>query len=69
MTVHSRAQTLFGFSNIEGITLGAGEKVDEVTGGVSGLGVDKISGFGDRANEGQAASVYVADFTVGLWQG
>jgi hypothetical protein len=27
---------------IEGITLGAGEKVDEVSGGVNGMGMDRI---------------------------
>jgi hypothetical protein len=39
------------------ITLGAGEEVDEVTGGASGMDVDEIGEGGDRASEGQAAGV------------
>ena len=49
MAIHSTGQTVFIRSHIEGITLGAGEEVDEV---------------GDRASEGQAAGVYGAGFTL-----
>ena len=42
--------------------LGAGEEVDEVAGGASGMGVNTIGG---RASEGQVARVYGAGFTVG----
>ena len=60
-----RLQTLFSLSNIEVITLDAGEEVDEVAGGASGMGVDRIGEIGDRASEGQAARV----LHWGLWQG
>ena len=46
---------LVPLTNIEGITLGASEEVDEVSGGASGMGVDGIGEVGDRASEGQAA--------------
>ena len=49
---------------MEGITLGAGEEVDEVAGGAGGVGVDKIGEVGDRASEGQAAEVYGTSFTA-----
>ena len=43
VTIHSSRQTIFSFPHIEGIiTLRAGEEVDEVPGGASGMGVDKI---------------------------
>jgi hypothetical protein len=42
----------FGFSCIKGITLGAGEEVDEVAKEASGMGVDRIDEVGDRACEG-----------------
>ena len=38
MTIHFSGQIVFSLSHIEGITLGAGEEVDEVTGGESGMG-------------------------------
>jgi hypothetical protein len=40
LAIDSRGQTVFSFSHIEGISLGAGEKVDEIAGGASGMGVD-----------------------------
>ena len=40
-------------SHIEGITLGAGEEVDEVAGEAGGMGVDGIGEVGDWASEGQ----------------
>ena len=46
--------------HIEGITLGAGEEVDEVAGRASGMDVDRIGEVGD-----QAAGVYVVGFTAG----
>ena len=33
------------------------------------MGVGRIGDVGDKASEGQAAGVYGAGFTVGLWQG
>jgi hypothetical protein len=45
--------------------MGAGEEVDEVAGGASGMGVDRIGEVGDRAIRGQAVGVYGAGFTVG----
>ena len=37
MTIHSNGQTIFGFTLIEGNTVGADEEVDEVAGGASSL--------------------------------
>ena len=39
---HSSGQAIFSLAHIEGITLGAGEEIDEVAGGASGMGVDGI---------------------------
>ena len=58
-------QTVFSPTCIEGITLGAGEEVDEVAGGASGMGLDMIGQVGDWASEGQAARVYGTGFTAG----
>jgi hypothetical protein len=58
-------QTIFCFTHIEGTTLGIGEEVDEVAGGASGMVMDRIPEVGDRANEGQAAGVYVTGFRAG----
>ena len=41
MPIHSSGQTVFSLSHIEGITLSAGEEVDEVAGGAGGMGVEK----------------------------
>ena len=38
MAIHSNGQTIFSFTHIKDITLGADEKVDEVAGGASGMG-------------------------------
>ena len=65
MVIHSNGQNVFSLPRIEGITLYAGEEVDEVAGGACGMGVDGISEVGDRASEGQAAGVYGAGFTAG----
>ena len=69
MVVHSSRQTVFSFPHIEGITLGAGEEVDEVAGGASGMGVDGIGEVGGWASEGQAAGMYGAGFTAGSLAG
>ena len=58
MAIHSSWQTIFSLTCIEGITLGAGEEVDEVAGGACGMGVDRIAEVGDKASEGQAAGVW-----------
>ena len=57
VAIHSSGQTIFSLTHIEGITLGAGEEVDEVAGGASGMGMDGIGEVGNRASEGQAAGV------------
>ena len=66
MAIHSSGQTIFSLTHIEGITLGAGEEVDKVAGGASGMGV-----VGDRASEGQDAEMYGAGLVLqrSLWQG
>ena len=51
MAISSR-QTIFGFTHIEGIILGAGEEVDQVAGGTSDMGMHRISEVGDRTSEG-----------------
>ena len=43
VTIHFSGQTIFRFTHIEGITLGAGE----VTEGESGMDVDRIGEVGD----------------------
>ena len=65
MPIHSSEQTISSLAHIEGITLGAGEEVDEVAGGGSGMGVDGMGEVGDWASEGQAAGVYGAGFMAG----
>ena len=40
--------TISSLAHIEGITLSAGEEVDEVTGGASGMGVEKIDEVGNQ---------------------
>ena len=67
LAIHSSGQTISSLAHIEGITLGAGEEVDEVAGGAGG--VDGIGEVGDRASEGQAAGVYGAGFTAGSMAG
>ena len=42
MGIHSSGQTVFGFPDIEGITVGAGKELNEVAGGASVLRVDRI---------------------------
>ena len=39
MVIHSSGQTISSHAQIEGITLGTGEEVDEVSGGAGGMGV------------------------------
>ena len=69
MAIHSSGQTVVNLTHIEGIILCVGEEVDEVAGGASGMGVDRIGEVGDRASEGQAAGVYGAGFTAGSLAG
>ena len=43
VALHSSGQTIFSLAHIEGITLGAGEEVDEVAGGAGeGLVKDRL---------------------------
>ena len=51
MAIHSSGQTVFSLSHIEGIRLGTGEEVDEVAGGASGIGGDRIGEISDRASK------------------
>ena len=37
MAIRSSGLTIFSLTHIEGLTLGAGEEVDEVAGGASGI--------------------------------
>ena len=69
MAIHSSGQTISSLAHIEGITLSAGEEVDEVAGGASGMGVNGIGEVGDWASEGQAVGVYRAGFTAGSLAG
>ena len=69
MAIHSSGQTILSLAHIEGITLDAGEEADEVAGGASGMGVDRIAEVGNWASEGQAAVVYGASFTAGILAG
>ena len=45
--------------------MGADEEVDEVAGGASSMGVDRVGKLGAKASEGQAAGVYGTYFTAG----
>jgi hypothetical protein len=40
VAIHSSGQIILSLTHIEGITLGAGEEVDEVAGGASGMSVN-----------------------------
>ena len=42
VTIHSSGQTVFDFSHIEVVTLGAGEEVDVVAAGASSIGVNRL---------------------------
>ena len=50
MAIHSSGHTVFSLSDIEGITLGAGEEVDEVDGEARSMGE-----VGDKASDEQAS--------------
>ena len=58
VATHSSGQTIFHFTHKEGITLGAGEKVDDITGGTSDTGMDRIDEVGDKTSKGQAIGIY-----------
>ena len=62
--IHSSGRTVFRLPHIQGITLGAGEEVDEIARGASGMGADRIGEIGDWTSERQAAGVYGAGFTA-----
>ena len=49
VAIHSSGQTIFSLSHIEGITLGAGGEVDDVAGGASGMGVDRVGEISDSS--------------------
>ena len=65
MNIHSSAQTIFSFTHIEGITLGAGEEVDDVGEGATGMSEDRVGEVGSSASEREAVGVYETGFTVG----
>jgi hypothetical protein len=69
VAIHFSGQTVFSICHIEGIKLGAGEEVDEVSGGTSGKSVNRIGEVGDRASEEQAAGGMGQVLQQGLWQG
>ena len=48
----------FSLYHKEGITLGAVEEIDEVAGGASGMGVDRIGKVDDKASEGEPTGVF-----------
>jgi hypothetical protein len=60
VSIHSTGQTVPSLSHIEGITLGAGEEVDEGAGEASGMGAIRIGEVGDRVRERQAAGIHEA---------
>ena len=68
MAIHSSGQTISSLANIEGITLGAGEEVDEVAGGTSGMGVDRIGEVGDRTSKDRLLGCMGQVLPRGLWQ-
>jgi hypothetical protein len=47
VAIHSSKKAVYSLTHIEGITLGEDEEVDEVTGGASGMCVDRIGEVGD----------------------
>ena len=55
-------------NNCVDFTLGAGVEVNKVAGGVSGMGMDRIDGFGDRTSEGQTSREYGTVLQHGFWQ-
>ena len=69
MAIDFSGQTVFSFSYIGGITLVAGEEVDQVAGGASGMVMDRIGEVGVRANEGQLLGCIRQVSHHGLWQG
>ena len=44
VATHSNGQTIFSFTHIEGITVDAGEEVEQVAGGATVMGVDRKGG-------------------------
>ena len=50
VNIHASGQTIFSFSYIEGITLGAGVEVNEIAVGVSGMCVGTMGEVGDGTN-------------------
>ena len=64
MAIHSSGQTIFSLAHIEGMTVGAGEEVDEVAGGAGGI--DEV---GDRVSERQLLGCMGQVLQWGLWQG
>ena len=69
MAIHSSRQTILSLAHIEGITLGAGEDVDEVAGGASGMGVDGIGEVSDRVVKDRLLGCMGQVLQQGLWQG
>ena len=69
MAIYSSGQTIFSLTHIEGITLGAGEEIDDVAGEASGMDVDRIGEVSDWASEGQVAGVHGAGFAAGSLAG
>ena len=64
MIYHFSGLAAFGFSHVD-ITFRAGEEIDELAGGASGMDVDRVGEAGERTCEGQAARMYGTGFTAG----
>ena len=69
VTIQPNGQTAFGSSYIEGITLGTGEKVDEVAGGASGMGMYRIGEVGERLEQKRLLGCMRQIAQQVLWQG
>ena len=69
LLIHSSGQTVFSHSHIERITMGAGEDVDEVAGGASVMGVDRIGGLVSGLVKDRLLVCMGQVLQWGLWQG
>jgi hypothetical protein len=69
VAIHSSGQNIFDFAHIEGITLVAGEEVDEVARGAIGMGLDRFGEVGDRTSEHRLLRRMEQVLHCGLWQG
>ena len=66
---HSSGLTIFSFTHIEGITLGASEEVDEFAGGGSDMSVDGIGKVDEGLVKDRLLGCMRQVLQQGLWQG